>query len=569
MSDGRVPRPALNESRYERPNKPWVCGHASEGCPCRIGPGPDGSCRATTECKPTLAVKAGETKGTWTCTRPKDWGGPCVCGPLPDGTCCKAIPKCVPVRSLRARRGLIVRAFVAACVGVLLLGLASSNRERFINPAPLSSHHSGPEFARLAAKAGGGQSCAQCHAFLATGLEKIGAEALQASRTSLSFANLIAPHPKDFSRMDHSCMKCHTTEFFHQVSVVGDSSCSTCHLEHQGAGPLPPVAEQHCTSCHGDREQMAASAAKARTLPAALFAKRVAPGIFTLATPRPVQGFTKPITAFAVDHPEFQVLREKQTDPNPLKFSHRLHLTGDRVPPVGGKPLDCAYCHQPDVSGAFMQRIAFEQNCRACHALNFDERNPGMSLPHGDAAFARAYLRSLPGQYAEHASRDLGITDNDEITTFVATQMRDLRERVHTGEDLERTVFFSGAGTGPAPRIAGLPPDARARFAGCAYCHDVTPRNNAVPLIAPPRLPDRWLLHAQFNHAKHSTMSCTDCHAAAKSEHTADIILPSQQSCVKCHSPAGGVASHCSECHTYHNPPPARAALVKLGGAQP
>ena len=569
MSDGPVPRSEINESRYERPNKSWICGHTCDGCPCRIGPGPDGSCRATTECKPALLVKAGETKGTWTCTRPKDWGGACVSGPLPDGTCCKSIPTCLPVRSLRSRRGLVVRAFVAACVGVLLLGLASLNREQFINPAPLSSHHSGPEFARLTAKSGRGEGCAQCHVGTESGFTALAAEAMAAARSSLSFEKLVGSQPKDFSRMDRLCVACHPAQSFHQASVVRDISCSVCHQEHQGSAPLPAVAEQHCATCHGDRERMAASAAKARSLPAALFAKDVAPGVRILATPRPAEGFTKPITSFAVDHPEFQLWREKQTDPNPLKFNHRLHLTGDRVPPVSGKPLDCAYCHQPDVSGAFMQRISFEQNCRACHALNFDERNPGMSLPHGDAALARAFLRSLPAQYADHANHNLGITGGDEIAAFVATQMRDLRERVHTGEDLERAVFFSDAETGPAPRIAGLSSAARARFAGCAYCHQVTPRDTAAPLIAPPRMPDRWLLHAQFNHAKHTATSCTACHAAAKSERTADIILPNQQSCVKCHSPAGGVASRCSTCHTYHNAPPARAAVVKLEALRP
>jgi hypothetical protein len=563
MSEGLVPQPKMNESRYERPNKPWVCGHACEGCPCRIGPGPDGSCRATTECQPVLSVKAGETKGTWTCTRPKDWGGLCVSGPLPDGTCCKVIPKCLPVRSLRARRGMVVRAFVIACAGILLLGLASANRERFINPAPLSSHHSGPEFTRLAAKADGSQGCVLCHKGLHSGFVEIGADAIGAAKASLSFDKLVGSHPKDFSRMDRSCVACHAAQSLHQASVARDTSCSVCHLEHQGAGALPPVTEQRCTACHGDLNQMSASAALARTLPAALFAKKIIPGLVVPATTRPAEGFTKIITSFAVDHPEFQVLRDQRTDPNPLKFNHRLHLAGDRIPPVGGKSLDCADCHKPDVSGAFMQRISFEQNCRACHALNFDEHNPGMTLPHGDATFVRAYLRSLPAQYADHATRNLGITGERERATFVATQMRDLRARVRNGEDLEREVFFSDANTGPAPSIAGLPPTARAKFAGCAYCHTVTPREDAAPFIAPPVTPDRWLLHAQFDHSTHTMMSCVDCHAAAKSERTADIILPSAQTCIKCHSPKGGVSSSCTVCHNYHNLPPATLVHAK------
>ena len=49
MSQGKVPSPHFDDSRYERPNKGWLCGHTCEGCPCRIGPSPKGQCRATTE----------------------------------------------------------------------------------------------------------------------------------------------------------------------------------------------------------------------------------------------------------------------------------------------------------------------------------------------------------------------------------------------------------------------------------------------------------------------------------------------------------------------------------------
>ena len=77
MSIGRVPSPDFDENRYERPNQPWVCGHTCDGCPCRVGPSPAGECRATTECQPVLLKKEGEAKGTWKCTRPKEWGGTC------------------------------------------------------------------------------------------------------------------------------------------------------------------------------------------------------------------------------------------------------------------------------------------------------------------------------------------------------------------------------------------------------------------------------------------------------------------------------------------------------------
>ncbi len=570
MSEGRTPSPDFDEARYERPNKDWLCGRACDGCPCRIGPSPSGECRATTECSPQLVTPPGETKGTWKCTRPKDWGGTCPTGPLPDGTCCNAIPKCRPQRSVRARRGLITRAFVVACAAVSLIGLGGTLRESFISPAPLSPPHSGQEFIRLAAAHAGlkpaeaGQGCVACHDNIGTTFPDLAAQAVGVAVNGLDAAKFTTPHPRDFSRMDASCVACHETKTFHQASVAKDTSCSVCHLEHQGAGPLAPVAAQHCASCHGDAGQMLASAEKARALPAALFDKFLAPGLLAHPVTRPAEGYTKLIHAFATDHPEFQVLREKQVDQNTIKFNHALHLTGETIPTLKGKSLDCASCHQPDASGAFMQRVSFEKNCRDCHSLNIDETTPGLELPHGDATFVRAFLRSLPTHYADHARLKLGLTNEREINNFVKTKIAGLRERTLSGENLERAVFLADAATGDATVIADLRGAARARFAGCAYCHEVTPQGTSTPRITPSATPNRWLQHASFNHAKHTTMACTDCHAAQDSHLTADIILPSQQSCVACHSPKGGAGDSCMTCHSYHNaPPPGLAATLK------
>ena len=559
MSDARVPSPDFDESRYERPNKDWICGRTCDGCPCKVGPSPNGECRATTECKPQLVLKEGETKGTWKCTRSKDWGGPCETGPLPDGTCCKAIPKCQPVRSLRNRRGLLTRAFVTLCVAGLLIALTGPWREAFINPAPLSSHHTGPEFQRMAeahAKADPGLGCVACHGEVAAGFPRWSLEAQKAGRASLAFAELLEPHLKDFSRMDASCIVCHQTQSYHQANVARDTSCSVCHLEHQGRGVFPAVGSARCTDCHGDAGQMADSAAKGRTLPPEFFAKPATPGVVTFLTRRPADGYTKVISSFAGHHPEFRVNRASRSDKDTLAFNHALHLTGSNIPLLGGKPLECASCHRPDASGAFMQRMSFEQNCRTCHSLQFDERNPDMQLPHGDATYVRAYLRSLPAQYADHGAHQLGLRDKDALSRYVAEQMLRLREQTRTGELLEEQVFFSDLRQSPAAAIAGQEGAGRAKFAGCATCHEVTARGSDVPLVTPPVIPDRWMNHAKFNHAKHTAMACADCHAAAKSSLTSDIIMPSQQSCTACHSPKGGVSDSCTTCHSYHNPPP-------------
>ena len=562
MNEGRAPAPDFDSSRYERPNATWVCGNARDGCPCRIGPSPSGQCRATTECEPRLVLKQGETKGTWVCTRPGEWGGKCKAGPLPDGKCCNEIPRCRPVRSLRGRRGILTCSAVALSAAVLLLGLSGSNRDAFVNPRPLSRSHSGVEFSHLAAGTGGGQGCVLCHVDAHTNLADLVVVALQTSHGSLRLAALTSNHPKDLSRIDHSCLGCHQDKAFHQLDVARETSCSVCHKEHQGAGPMASVDTTACTACHGDAKQMLASRELSRPLPAILFAKKDISGLVH-TVPRPPEGYTDVITSFSVDHPEFRVLRERSRDQNTLRFNHRLHLGGQNIPLIDGHPLDCAYCHKPDASKSFMARVTFEASCRACHALGFDDHNPAMTLPHGDVAFVRAYLRSLPAQYAEYGTRTLGIPAS-EIGAFVRRQVQSLREREHDGEQLERSVFLSDGRVGPSTAVAGAGGAARTPFTGCALCHEVVWAVGQGPRVTPPRTPDRWLPLASFSHAAHATTACSACHAAGASELTSDVILPGQQTCARCHSPKGGAQDSCTSCHVYHNKRPSMSAKEPL-----
>jgi len=551
MNEGRAPSPDFDSNRYERPNKKWVCGNAKDGCPCRIGPSPSGDCRATTECAPRLIVKPGETKGTFVCTRPADWGGPCAEGPRPDGTCCKWIEKCKPELSLRARRGLVTVAAVAASLAILLIGLSGTRRDDFVNPRPLSRQHSGAEFARLASGHGGGQGCVLCHTSANASLQRLATDALATSRNSLSFAVLMSDHPKDFSHMDHSCIACHSAQSFHQADVVRDTACAACHMEHQGKASMAEVAAHGCVDCHGSKEDMALARERSMALPAVMFTRQKFPGRLVHEEPRPREGLTAVITSFSVDHPEFRVLKDKTPDSNTLRFNHRFHLLGADIPLVNGRRLECADCHRPDASGAYMARVSFEQSCRTCHGLEFDSETPGMKLPHGDPAFARNYLRSLPVQYADFATRVVGITGTGAVDAYVRRHIESLKRREHSGEELERRVFL---GEGTSSREAGA--QARATATSCALCHEVAWRQSGVPAITPPTSPDRWLPGASFNHASHSTMACSECHAATSSELTSDVILPSQQSCIRCHSPKGGAVDSCTSCHTYHNPPP-------------
>ena len=126
---------SFRESSYLRPTQKWVCGHLTEGKPCQIGPDNRGNCRATSECQPR------RDGSRWQCTRSQLAGGPCKEGPLPDGKCCRTIPKCLPVRSWRAKRGAATKWVVSVTIGLILLCIAGDGRQQFINPGSLTSQH--------------------------------------------------------------------------------------------------------------------------------------------------------------------------------------------------------------------------------------------------------------------------------------------------------------------------------------------------------------------------------------------------------------------------------------------
>jgi len=546
----QLPAPEFDSQNYERPNQKWICGRAAEGKPCRPGPSGRGRCQATFECAPALEKKEGEAKGRWRCTRP---GGVCETGPFPDGTCCRPIPKCSPVATLRTRRGHLTLGVVTATVAVLLILLGSPPlRTKFINPGELSTPHSSDAFAKHARSNRVDQTCGACHTAGALGPSGMTAAAFHASPGPLEIIRLAHARPAEMTAIDESCQRCHTEHVFHQPNVVRDISCSFCHAEHHGAGPMPSTTDAHCTFCHGDAAVMAAAAAKGAGLPPDVFHSRVLPGQNVFQTSRPASGFTRVIHRFAGDHPEFRVHADRLRDPDTLRFNHALHLAGETIPKLtSGQSVDCAFCHQPEAAGVYFQRIQFENHCQVCHSLQFDPETPGLTLPHGNPEFVSAFLHSLPRQYADYAARS-GMTRAEEQQQFAREKLQRLQARVTTGEDLEKRVFFSTATSGPETRLGSVSGPTHSLYPGCAYCHEVKPGAQRKAEITKPILFERWLPRGKFTHAKHSGVACTQCHQAATSKDTGDIILPTQRSCVGCHSASGGVSDSCATCHIYH-----------------
>lgn len=547
----QLPSPDFDRNQYDRPNHNWECGRACEGCPCRIGPSPSGECRATAECRPVLEKKDGEEKGRWRCTRSKEQGGPCTDGPLPTGECACPIPKCQPHRTLRNLRGRLSLGAIALTAACLIIGFFGPWRWRFISAGPVSSQHHGVVFSQMKQAWPGSDGCGACHKAAQGDLREWIASAFRAHPGPLEPHRLHWVTAGSMTAIDNNCLACHPGHRFHQPNVTRAHSCSACHIEHQGSGRMPPPADAQCLSCHASGSIMEASLKAGEKLPPGAFDYRQVAGRQHFQVPRPEQGYTRVFKTFDTDHPDFQIHSQKLTDTNSLRFNHALHLSSMVL--SNGKPLACADCHQPAAAGAHFQPVTYAKHCQSCHAIQFDARNPQLHVPHGEPAGVRAYLRSLPTQYADLARRN-GVTAQVDTEKFVAEQMSQMRERTFSGENLEQQIFFA---SDPSRQLAvGATPgniSPRARFAGCAYCHDVKPGGaDGLPQIARVFTPDRWLIRGEFSHAKHTIVSCAECHDAATSRRTADILLPTKQSCTECHSTAGGVSQTCATCHTYH-----------------
>jgi hypothetical protein len=432
-------------------------------------------------------------------------------------------------------------AIAGGIAGIIVFSKRGS--EEFFSSGKISSSHAA--FA---------QDCAKCH-------DK---GAALGDRVSLvKFKSVVSDRFHrgiDFTAIDRKCETCHKQHVLHEPNVVENRSCSVCHQEHLGPGRMQLVADLQCASCHNDRRVMEASAQKGTQLPPAAFHLRPHPVqqvVFEM--PRPPRGYTQVFSSFASDHPEFQLVREKARDPDVVRFNHQRHYAADIPPVAKGQKLDCNYCHKADPEGRFYQRISFAANCQACHALLFDKNNPQLHIPHGDVNLVRTFLRTLPAQYGDYARLKQGKTRDSEIQTFVAQQVRQLREQFGSGEELERAVFFT---TDPYKAQRQMTAPVRANFAGCAFCHDVKPGVNEAPTITKPILVDRWMPQARFNHAKHQVdpvtqekLDCNKCHRALVSRETSDVLMPARADCVTCHSPKGKVVSECITCHAYHAPP--------------
>lgn len=435
------------------------------------------------------------------------------------------------------RRWKVWLGLAGLAVGILFVALLFYGHrrtplvEKFYNVGPISRAH-----AQI-------RDCQECHSPVAH---------------PASFLPLVSTD----KALEVGCQHCHSGFNFHEAAVTTKTSCTGCHQEHLGAGPMKAVGDTSCLSCHSSASLMAASRDMVLKIPSQFLENPRPANLVYYPEPRLPDGFTQVIHSFATDHPAFRVETDTMSDEtaeqmNRFKFNHQIHLTGN-IPMVEGHKLDCAYCHKLDASKAYMQPVTYETSCQACHSLQFDVNLPGLQVPHpaANSSIAYNFLLTLPVQVEKYAREQLNITDRNRVKDFVFEKMSALRERTRQGDDLIHDVYFADNQRMSFGIVNGEQ-HAQAAYPGCAYCHVVQSNGTGEPIIPKPLIPDRWLAHGKFDHSKHSSLSCDSCHGGiATSVKSAEVFIPTKASCVTCHSPKGGVTNTCVTCHNYHHTPP-------------
>ena len=211
----------------------------------------------------------------------------------------------------------------------------------------------------------------------------------------------------DFASIDLKCEQCHRQHAMHEPNVVENRACSICHQEHLGPGRMTQVTNRDCLSCHNNASIMEASAKKGMQLPADAFHVRRAPRpaeqvVFEM--PRPPRGYTQVRSSrLRVIIQNFNWFVKRRVIPmccdsiiNAISRTifRRWRRIGNSTATIVTSPV---------VDGRFYQRVTFEANCQACHALLFDQHNPELHIPHGDVSLVRTFLRTLPAQYGDYA----------------------------------------------------------------------------------------------------------------------------------------------------------------------
>lgn len=344
---------------------------------------------------------------------------------------------------------------------------------------------------------------------------------------------------------DDACLKCHDAPPHHPDNVTFTAPCSSCHVEHRGSLRLANTDNASCTQCHSDLRTRSGS-----------------------------PHYVRNIKDFDRSHPEFAALRPGGSDTGQIKLNHSAHLRPNLDSPAGPVQMDCQDCHRVRAaegswpyagtassreakvrpmddtmadsrhsrSVGYMLPVLYANQCAGCHVrdLQFDKRfDPA---PHDKPEVVQAFLmQTYISYFAAHPGALL-----EPIAT----------ERLLPGK-LKLPL--------PVPHTRQEWVDQQIMVAdillfekGCKLCHMIEETSGSLPRVAKSSIPQRWFLHADFNHESHRLLTCTSCHEKTPdSRLTSDILLPGIASCRRCHQDSGprhdAASARCSECHSYHD----------------
>jgi hypothetical protein len=310
----------------------------------------------------------------------------------------------------------------------------------------------------------------------------------------------------------------------HAFGREGPGACVDCHVEHQGMRAMDPPRQQFCANCHGSLKDRLTDTKLGNA------------SDFGTVHPQ--------FRAWIVTNAESRRLAPVSLDDNPkeddgLIFSHKDHL--DQFGGVAkmaitlgkgqgyGAALGCADCHKPSSDGVRFEPVNMERDCEACHSLAY-ARVGGtyLTLRHGDIPQMLAQL-SMAGPV-----QAMGIS------------------RARPGDFANS---YASGGRDPHVHLTGMAAQAMAPNGICGECHK--PQMNGGKLsVRPVTLVSRYMPNGWFDHAAHSQSKCSECHAAATSQSSADVLLPKVAECRSCHLGEAAakpkVPSSCAMCHAYH-----------------
>ncbi|MBO6562061.1 MAG: hypothetical protein JJ959_16070 [Nisaea sp.] len=348
--------------------------------------------------------------------------------------------------------------------------------------------------------------------------------------------NCSACHTKPFIQVeDAACASCHTAQHAHatlDASVatgITETRCATCHTEHNGPEPIRSERQRLCSSCHESLD-------KAWPQTALLNA-----GDFGTAHPQ----FRATVWTDPGAGKQARIsLDDTPKEVSNLRFPHKTHLDPKKMkdPETGqNTQLECASCHVPEAGGALMKPLVMEDNCGGCHKLTFDQDAPKRTVSHGKPELV---YREVQEFYAARAL-DGGVQEPEAPAV--------VRRRPGTPLTAEERP--------EALAWARQKADWAARYlfskSQCGSCHVLTNTEGAPQelSVAPVKVAAVWHPKARFDHGAHEDVVCADCHAAAESVESSDVLLPKIAVCRDCHggeTVSDRVPSPCVTCHAFH-----------------